>query len=82
MDYGNINLPFGLAAAGLYEERFQLGKRNLTEAEKEEMIFQYKDAQKKAEDKGEPIREPIGESMKGLSSDEDIASLFGGPSIG
>ena len=70
-------VPVGIAAIGLMDERIHnenaYENSHLTEAEKEELIFKYKDAETEAE------RERI---MDSVPPDEDISSLFGGPSIG
>lgn len=70
-------VPGGIAAIGLMDERIHnenaYENSHLTEAEKEELIFKYKDAETEAE------RERI---MDSVPQDEDISSLFGGPSIG
>ena len=66
-------VPGGLAAVGLMEEGARNESRHLTEAEKEKLIFEYKDAGSEAE------RERI---LDSVPADEDVSSLFGGPSIG
>ena len=70
-------VPGGIAAIGLMDERIHnenaYENSHLTEAEKEELIFKYKDAETEAE------RERI---MDSVPPHEDISSLFGGPSIG
>lgn len=70
-------VPGGIAAIGLMDERIHnendYENSHLTEAEKEELIFKYKDAETEAE------RERI---MDSVPPNEDISSLFGGPSIG
>lgn len=73
MDFKDSNLPLGLAMTGFLDDYSQTGNRRLTEAEKEEMIFRYKDAESKA--RKEQIRNAV--------PDEEIANdLFGGPGIG
>lgn len=74
MDNQNSAFPFGIAAAAfLNEDDIPTGDRPLTEAEKERMIFRYKDAESMEE------KERIKDS---LPSGENAGDLFGGPSIG
>lgn len=73
MDFQNSYLPMGIAAVNLLGERSGNANHSLTEAEKEELIFKYKDADSEEE------RERIIDS---LPPEEDAKSLFGGPSIG
>lgn len=73
MDYEYSNLPFGLAMNSLFDERSETGGRTLTEAEKEEMIFRYKDAEN--ENQKEQIRNAV-------PPEENVRDLFGGPGIG
>lgn len=73
MDYEFSNLPLGLAMANLYDNRINTGSRPLTEAQKEELMNEYRDAGSEAE------KEKIKDA---LPPDDDINSLFGGPSIG
>lgn len=73
MDYESSNLSLGLAMANLLDDELGTGKRPLTEAEKEKMIFQYKDAENA--EKKERIRNAIPEEDSGKD-------IFGGPSIG
>lgn len=73
MDYQNDNFPLGLAAAGLLGDELHLGSRALSEAEKEELIFKYKDAESDKEK--ERIRDAA-------SEDDEMRNLFNGPSIG
>ena len=44
MDYQNGNFPLGLAATGLIGYDLNVSNRALSEAEKEDIIFKYKDA--------------------------------------
>lgn len=73
MDYEFSNLPLGLAMANLYGNRINTGSRPLTEAQKEELMNEYRDADSQAE------KERIKDA---LPADDDINSLFDGPSIG
>ena len=73
MDYEYSNLPLGLAMNSLFDERSETEGRKLTEAEKEEMIFRYKDAEN--ENQKEQIRNAV-------PPEENVRDLFGGPSIG
>ncbi len=73
MDYQNGNFPLGLAAAGLIGDDLDIGNRALSEAEKEELIFKYKDAESEREK--ERIRDTA-------SDDDEMRSIFSGPSIG
>ncbi len=71
-------VPGGIAAIGLMDERIHnensyRENAHLTEAQKEELIFKYKD------DETDSERERI---MDSVPPDEDISGLFGGPSIG
>lgn len=74
MDYQNSVFPFGIAAANLLNEgSVHTDDGHLTEAEKEKMIFQYKDAD--SMEKKERIKDS-------LPSNESASDIFGGPSIG
>lgn len=73
MDYQNCNFPLGLAAAGLLGDDLHLGNGGMSEAQKEELIFKYKDTDSKKE------KERIKEAM---SSDDEVRSIFSGPGIG
>ncbi len=73
MDYQNGNFPLGLAAAGLIGDDLDIGNRALSEAEKEELIFKYKDAD--SEKEKERIRDAA-------SDDDEMRNIFNGPSIG
>lgn len=74
MDYQNSAFPLGIATANfLNEDSVHMDDRHLTEAEKEKMIFQYKDAD--SMEKKERIKDS-------LPSNESASDIFGGPSIG
>lgn len=73
MDNQNDIFPLGLAAAGLIGEELQSGNRRLSEAEKEDLIFRYKDAESRK--KKEQIK-------NAASEDEEMRNLFKGPGIG
>lgn len=73
MDYQYSNLPFGIAATNILDDNDGLGTHPLSEAEKEDLIFKYKDADSQA--KKDRIK-------NALSGDEDFRNLFNGPSIG
>lgn len=73
MDYQNGNFPLGLAAAGLIGDDLDIGNHALSEAEKEELIFKYKDAE--SEKEKERIRDAA-------SNDEEMRAIFRGPGIG
>ena len=73
MDYEYSNLPLGLAMASLFDDYPGMGNRTLTEAENEEMIFRYKDAENK--NQKEQIRNSV-------PPEENARDLFGGPGIG
>lgn len=73
MDYEYSNLPLGLAMANLLDNRVETGSHPLSEAEKEELIFRYKDAESKEEK----------ERVKAAFSPEDeVKDLIEGPGIG
>lgn len=77
MDYQNNMFPLGLAAAGLIGEELQSGNRRLSEAEKEELIFRYKDAESRKE------KEQIKNTASDESvEDEEMRNIFKGPGIG
>lgn len=73
MDFQNSNLPLGFAMTSLLEDNVRAGDNPLTEAEKEKMIFKYKDAENEAEK--EQIRNAV-------PPEDDMKDIFGGPSIG
>lgn len=73
MDYEYSNLPLGLAMVNVFDDQPAAGGRALTEAEKEDMIFRYKDAENKNQK----------DQIKNAVSDrENVNDLFGGPGIG
>lgn len=71
MDYEFSNLPLGLAMAN--NNRINTGSKPLTEAQKEELMNEYRDADSEAEK--ERIKDV-------LPPEDDINSIFSGPSIG
>lgn len=73
MDYEYSNLPLGLAMTNLLKDEDRIGNRPLTEAEKEKMIFRYKDAENGAE------KERI---KNEFPPEADTKDIFGGPGIG
>ena len=73
MDYQNGNFPLGLAATGLIGDDLNIGNRALSEAEKEELIFKYKDAESAKEK--ERIKDAV-------FDDDEMRNIFSGPSIG
>lgn len=73
MDYQNGNFPYELTALGLLTDDIRMGKRKLSEAEKEEMIFKYRDAETEAE--REKIRDAVSEQ-------DDVNDILRGPGIG
>lgn len=74
MDYEYSNLPLGLAMAGLLDERPRTEEsKTLTEAEKEAILFRYRDAEKQKE------REQIRNSVP---LEDNMNDLFDGPGIG
>lgn len=73
MDYEYSNLPLGLAMANLLDNRIDTGSHPLSEAEKEELIFQYKDAESKEE------KERVKASF---SFEDEIKDIVEGPGIG
>lgn len=73
MDYQNGNFPLGLAATGLIGDDLNISNRALSEAEKEELIFKYKDAE--SEKEKERIKDAV-------SDDDEMRNIFSGPSIG
>ena len=71
MDYQNGNYPFGLAMADFMDDAKRPGTNSMTEAEKENMIFEYKDSDKEKE------RERIRAIM-----DDEMKAAVKGPGIG
>ena len=71
MDYQYSNLPFGIAAANVLED--DIGSHPLSEAEKEDLIFKYKDADSEA--RKERIRNAV-------SGEDDMRKALDGPGIG
>lgn len=71
MDNQSSNFPTGQLIPGMWDERIRTGSAPLSEAEREDLLFRYKDAQRD-EDK-----EP-----DALSEEENMGQLFRGPGIG
>ena len=75
MDFNNQagNIPLGLSMAFAMDEQTKTRFDNLTETEKEHLIFKCKDAKSKEE---------MDRIIASLDPAENIGSLFRGPSIG
>lgn len=85
MDFNGMNME-GLAGIGAYpvgfmdalgmDERLMTGYNGLTEAEKEELIFRYKDA-KSDEEKQDILSTlmPEEDSVRAVSSDDSYENL-------
>ncbi len=73
MDYQNGDLSLGLAVTAFFTDENRQYARNLTEAEKEEMIFRREDAKLKQEsDRG----------FLDIRDKEDMRDILRGPGIG
>lgn len=72
MDYESMTYPIGMAAALNASRNVSAEQENMTEAEKEHLILQYKDAQSKEEK----------DRLLNALPKEDINDLFDGPGIG
>ena len=72
MDYQFSNLPLGLGMKLAMNDRARAGYDHLSEAEKEHIILECKDAKSKKE---------VDRIIDSISSSEGAADLFQGPSI-
>lgn len=72
MDFEIRNFPFKAATPELINEDALVGIGHLSEAEKEEMIFRYKDAEERRKKKRKDI----------ILEKDDFDDILSGPGIG